>query len=192
MSRNIFKTKKRIAQAMTEVVLLFPVFIIILYFTAKIFALLVLVQKMEVAAYYAARKWQLESHIYSGYATNWDEPVLKQTIKEKVAEYIGFNSPGIRRFLNLKDNGLELEITRTQVWNVVTIRIHTNPSEITSRIKILCKYPKQAVCVDQFKNQYCETGYDFICTSGKSLEVIKYVPNRDRPIAFVLPGLQRD
>jgi hypothetical protein len=58
---------------MTEVVLLFPVFIIILYFTAKIFSLLVLVQKMEVAAYYAARKWQLESHIYSGYATGWDE-----------------------------------------------------------------------------------------------------------------------
>jgi hypothetical protein len=186
MSRNIFKTKKRIAQAMTEVVLLFPVFIIILYFTAKIFSLLVLVQKMEVAAYYAARKWQLESHIHSGYAA-WDE-ALKETIKERVEKYIGFNSTGTIRFLNLKDNGLELEITRTQVWNVVTIRVHTNPSGI----EILCKYPKQAVCVDQFKNQYCETGYDFVCTSGKSLEVIKYVPNRDRPIAFVLPGLQKD
>jgi len=188
MKRNIFKIKKRFAQAMTEVVLLFPVFIIILYFTAKIFSLLVLVQKMEVAAYYAARKWQLESHIYSGYATTWDEPVLKETIKDKVAEYIGFNNAGIRKFLNLKDNGLDLEITRTQVWNVVTLRVHTNPSGIA----LLCKYPKQAVCVDKFKNQYCETGYDFICSGGKALEVIKYVPNRDRPIAFVLPGLQKD
>lgn len=171
---------------MTEVVLLFPVFMIVMFFTAKIFALLVLIQKMEIGAYYAARRWQLESHLYTGYATGWDETFLKQNIKEKVSEYIGFKSPGIRKFLNLKDNGLELEITRTQVWNVVTIRVFTNPAGI----KILCKYPKQAVCVDKFQNQYCESGYDYICTSGKALEVVKYVPNRDRPIAFVLPGLQ--
>lgn len=179
-------SKKRFAQAMTEVVLLFPVFIIVLFFTAKILSLLVLVQKMEIAAYYAARRWQLESHLYTGYATGWDETFLKQDIKDKVGQYIGFNSSSVRKFLNLKDNGLEFEVLRTQVWNVVTIRVHTNPAGI----KLLCKYPKQAVCVDKFKNQYCESGYDYVCTSGKSLEVIKYVPNRDRPIAFVLPGLQ--
>ncbi|MCX7647899.1 MAG: hypothetical protein ACP5SD_04445 [Elusimicrobiales bacterium] len=186
MNIILLKIKKRASQAMTEVVLLFPVFMIVMFFTAKIFALLVLIQKMEIGAYYAARRWQLESHLYTGYATGWDETFLKQNIKEKVSEYIGFKSPGIRKFLNLKDNGLELEITRTQVWNVVTIRVFTNPAGI----KILCKYPKQAVCVDKFKNQYCESGYDYICTSGKALEVVKYVPNRDRPIAFVLPGLQ--
>ncbi len=183
---NINKFRNRKSQAMTEVVLLFPIFMIVFFFVAKIFALLVLIQKMEVAAYYAGRRWQLESHLYSGYASGWDETFLKQNIKEKVAEYIGFNNAGIRRFLNLKDNGLELEITRTQVWNIVSIKVYTNPAGI----KLLCKYPKQAVCVERFQNKYCETGYDFICTSGKALEVIKYVPNRDRPIAFVLPGLK--
>lgn len=188
MNKIVFKIKKRYSQAMTEVVLLFPVFMIIMFFTAKIFALLVLVQKMEIAAYYAARKWQLESHLYSGFATGWDETVLKKEIEEKVKEYIGFNKPAVRKFLNLKSNGFELEILRTQVWNVVTIRVHTNPSGI----KLLCKYPKPAVCTGAFQNANCESGYDYICTGGKSLEVVKYVPNRDRPIAFVLPGLQED
>ena len=178
--------KKRFSQAMTEVVLLFPVFMIVMFFIAKIFALLVLVQKMEIAAYYAARRWQLESHLNFRYAQSWDESFLKKDIKEKVAGYIGFNSPAVKKFLNLKDNGLEIEIIRTQVWNVVTIRVYTNPAGV----KLLCKYPKGAVCSGVFQNQYCFSGYDYICSSGKALEVVKYVPNRDRPIAFVLPGLQ--
>lgn len=180
------KIKKRASQAMTEVVLLFPVFIIVLFFTAKIFALLVLIQKMEIAAYYSARRWQLESHLSTQYANGWDESFLKKDIKDKVAEYIGFNSSSVKKFLNLQDNGLEFNVERTQVWNVVTIRVRTNPAGIA----LLCKYPKQAVCVDQFQNKYCDSGYDYICTGGKALEVVKYVPNRDRPIAFVLPGLQ--
>jgi hypothetical protein len=186
MKMILLNIKKRTSVAMTELVLLFPIFLIVLFFTARILALLVLVQKMEISGYYAARRWQLESHLYTGYATGWDETYLKQNIKDRVSEYIGFNSPAVKKFLNLKDGGLELEITRTQVWNVVTIRVYTNPAGI----KLLCKYPKQAVCVEKFQNQYCESGYDYICTSGKALEVIKYVPNRDRPIAFVLPGLQ--
>lgn len=180
--------RKRLSQAMTEVVLLFPVFMIVMFFIAKIFALLVLVQKMEIAAYYAARRWQLESHLNVRYAESWDEGFLKRDIKEKIEGYIGFKTPAIKKFLNLKDNGLELEIIRTQVWNVVTIRVHTNPAGI----KLLCKYPKQAVCSERFQNQYCFAGYDYICTGGRALEVVKYVPNRDRPIAFVLPGLQKD
>jgi hypothetical protein len=63
-------------------------------------------------------------------------------------------------FLSLKDIKL-CPITRTQVWNVVTLTVWTKP-----------------VTVPLFHNQ----GYKF--------EVTKYVPNRDRPIAFVLPGLQ--
>ena len=47
-------------QATTETVLLFPIFLFFLFAFAKIFALLVLVQKMEIASYYAARRWQLD------------------------------------------------------------------------------------------------------------------------------------
>ena len=183
---KIFWRKKKIAQAMTEVVLLFPIFMIIMFFIAKIFSILVLVQKLEIASYYAARKWQLESHLHLQYAQSWDETNLKTTIKENVAEYIGFNNAAMRRFLNLKPNGLELEIERTQVWNIVTITVNTNPAGI----KLLCKYPKQAICVRPAYGINCDLGYDYLCSGGKKLQVIKYVPNRDRPIAFILPGLQ--
>jgi len=43
-------------QATTEVVLLLPLFMFFLFAFAKVFAMLVLVQKMEVASYYAARR----------------------------------------------------------------------------------------------------------------------------------------
>jgi len=52
----------RTGQATTEVVLLLPLFMFFLFAFSKIFAVLVLVQKMEIASYYAARRWQLESH----------------------------------------------------------------------------------------------------------------------------------
>lgn len=180
------KNGERKAQAMTEVVLLFPIFMIVMFMTAKIFSILILVQKMEIASYYAARRWQLESHLHVRYAQSWDENYLKKDITEKVAEYLGFNHAGFRKFLNLKPNGLEVNVQRTQVWNIVTIRVHTAPAGIG----LLCKYPKQAVCTRPPYGPACDNGYDYICSGGKVMEVIKYVPNRDRPIAFVLPGLQ--
>lgn len=172
----------RPGQAMTEVVLLFPMFLVIVFMTAKIFAILVLVQKMEIASYYAARRWQLESHLNADHV-NWDENTLKKDIEKKVKGYIGFDTPGVSKFLNLKE--FKMEVVRTQVWNVITITVTTNPAGI----KMLCKYPKQAVCAAPYGIS-CLNGYDYMCQGGKQLEVIKYVPNRDRPINFVLPGLK--
>ena len=51
-------------------------------------------------------------------------------------------------------------IQRTQVWNVVTVTACTKPLNMPF---------------------YKTKGFVFCST--------KYVPNRDRPIAFVLPGL---
>ena len=175
----------RPGQAMTEVVLLFPLFLVIVFITAKIFALLVLVQKMEIASYYAARRWQLESHLNSDRAA-WDEGTLKKDITEKVRGYLGFEATGknqAKAFLNLKD--FKIDVIRTQVWNVITLTVTTNPAGV----KMLCKYPKQAVCASPYGAQ-CMNGHDYLCQGGKSMEVIKYVPNRDRPIQFVLPGLK--
>ncbi len=172
----------RPGQAMTEVVLLFPIFLVIVFITAKIFALLVLVQKLEIASYYAARRWQLESHLNAEWV-GWDENTLKMDIAKNVRGYIGFDTPAVSKFLNLKD--MKIDVTRTQVWNVVTLTVTTN----ASGIKMLCKYPKQAVCTAPY-GAACMNGHDYLCQGGKSMEVIKYVPNRDRPIQFVLPGLK--
>ncbi|MBI5244651.1 MAG: hypothetical protein HY922_13365 [Elusimicrobia bacterium] len=156
-------------QATTEVVLLLPLFMFFLFAFSKVFALLVLVQKMEVASYYAARRWQLESHRNISHE-GFDENTLCPDIESKVSCYLGFANGDCPQnqvtegFLSLKRytaTGARLcPITRTQVWNVVTLTVWTKP-----------------VNVPLFHNQ----GYIF--------EVTKYVPNRDRPIAFILPGL---
>ena len=155
--------------------------IIVLIF-AKIFALLVLVQKMEVASFYAARRWQLESHRNMTYIP-WDESTLKAGILGKVKDYLGFRNSSVSKFLNLK--GADLTITRTQVWQIVTLKVETRPPNI----KILCKTPMEVVC-DRPYGEACKAGYRFMCSSGAKLEVTKYVPNRDRPIKFSLPGVQ--
>ncbi len=108
---------------------------------------------------------------------------LRGDIEEKVKGYLGFDTPSVSKFLNLRS--LNLNIVRTQVWNVVTLTLTTN----AAGIGMLCKYPKQVVCAAPYGSE-CLAGYDYLCTGGKKLEVIKYVPNRDRPIQFVLPGLQ--
>lgn len=174
----------RPGQAMTEVVLLFPLFLLIVFITAKIFALLVLVQKLEIASYYAARRWQLESHLNAEWET-WDRNTLQKDIETNVSGYLGYDTPAVRKFLNLKPGGLKMDVTRTQVWNVVTLSVTTE----ASGIKMLCKYPKQAVCTAPY-GAACMSGHDYLCQGGKQMEVIKYVPNRDRPIQFVLPGLK--
>lgn len=149
----------RLGQATTEVVLLLPLFMFFLFAFAKTFALLVLVQKMEIASYYAARRWQLESHRNVQYESH-DDSVLCRDIEDKVKEYLGFKKASARSFLGLTEATV-CPVTRTQVWNVVTLTVRTSP-----------------VNAPLFKNQ------------GFKFEVVKYVPNRDRPIAFVLPGLQ--
>ncbi len=150
-------------QATTEVVLLLPLFMFFLFAFSKVFGLLILVQKMEVASYYAARRWQLESHRNVQYESSFDTPVLCPHIEEKVKEYLGFSDKATRNFLGLQDARI-CPITRTQVWNVVTLTVTTRPMGIK--------------------------GLPQLNIPGYKFEVVKYVPNRDRPIAFVLPGLQ--
>lgn len=163
-------------QAMTEVVLLFPMFMFFLFAFAKIFAMLMLVQKVEIASYYAARRWQLESHRNVDYAPQDGDGGgcggLCHDIEENALTYVGYvtSKGGTQRMQNFLGLGHQcndgkkvgLHVERTQVWNVVTLTVCTNPVEIGW--------------------MYKSKGYTF--------EVTKYVPNRDRPIAFVLPGLQ--
>ena len=175
------KIFNRRGQATTEVVLLLPLFLIFIIFMMKIFGLLVLVQKLEIASAYAAKRWQLESHTTSFYATGWDERFLKSDIESRVSDYIGFNNQATKNFLSLKN--LDVSINRQQVWNQIVITVYTNPPNLG----ILCKYDKQVVCKDQRIRDNCLKGYAYICETGGKLEVTKYVPNRDRPIPFILP-----
>jgi hypothetical protein len=167
---------------MTEVVLLLPIFMIVLFVTAKMFAVLVVVQKMEIASYYAARRWQLESHLNADYAGSYDG-ILQRDIEAKVSGYLGMDTPAVKGFLNLR--AVNLDIVRTQVWNVVTLTVTTDPTGVG----LMCKVPVSSVCAAPY-GQACVNGYQYLCVGGKQLEVIKYVPNRDRPIQFVLPGLK--
>lgn len=181
ITKRFFKTKKlagKKGQATTEVVLIVPILLVILFFTAKVFALLVIVQKLEIASYYAARRWQLESHRSLMYQP-YDEG-LRQDIKGKVEQYLGFGG-SLAGFLQLYSSSLT--VNRTQVWNIVTLRISMRPA----RVPLLCKYPASIVCIGY--GPYCYKGHAYLCTSGAMLEVIKYVPNRDRSLRYELPGL---
>jgi hypothetical protein len=153
----------RRGQATTEVVLLFPIFMFFLFAFAKVFALLILVQKIEIASFYAARRWQLESHRNASFE-GWDESTLRPNIEGIVLNYLGYGSSS-EKFLDLVmycRNGRRpgVSVQRTQVWNIVTVTACTKPIDMPF---------------------YKSTGFVF--------ESTKYVPNRDRPIAFVLPGL---
>ena len=155
---RFFRRQRRPGQAMTETVLLFPLFMFFLFAFAKIYALLILVQKVEIASFYAARRWQLESHRNANYVSSDNQ--LMGDIQTKVSEYLGYGSSA-GRFLDLMGSSAQVDINRTQVWQVVTLTVKTHPINMPF---------------------YKSTGFTF--------EVTKYVPNRDRPIAFILPGLQ--
>jgi len=173
--------RSRRGQATTEVVLLFPIFFILTLFIIKIYGLLIVLQKTEIASAYAARRWQLESHRAVKYTEAWDKNFLIPDIKKKVQEYIGFTNPAMRKFLSLRK--VDLEIKRYEVWNSVTITVSTYPP----RIPFLCNYDKREVCKRPYGDA-CMRGYNFICEKGGTLQVVKQVPNRDRPIGFILPN----
>ena len=118
---------------------------------------------MEIGSFYAARRWQLESHRNVQYADGFDENQLCPDIEAKVKNYIGFDDAKTKGFLGL-DTARICPVQRTQVWNVVTLTVTTRPMGIK--------------------------GLKALAIPGYKFEVVKYVPNRDRPIAFVLPGLQ--
>jgi hypothetical protein len=158
--RGLFSRRGSGGQATTETVLLLPMFVFFLYAFAKIFAALVLIQKMEIASYYAARRWQLESHRNFQYVGH-DQGDLAADIKRQVSEYLGYGTP-IGKFLDLEGGAPILTIERTQVWQVVYLKVVTKPVVVSW--------------------MYRSKGYEF--------EITKYVPNRDRPIAFELPGMK--
>lgn len=158
----------RRGQATTEVVLLFPIFMFFLFAFAKVFALLILMQKLEISSFYAARRWQLESHRNASYE-GWDEGTLRTDIQKRVLTYLGYGTTAAK-FLDLTASCRPTQtcpattpgvtVQRTQVWNVVTVTACTKP----------------------LKMAFYETTGFVVCST-------KYVPNRDRPIAFVLPGV---
>jgi hypothetical protein len=155
--RRLLRPRRRPGQAMTETVLLFPLFMFFLFAFAKIYAMLILVQKIEIASFYAARRWQLESHRNATYLSSDNQ--LMSDIQNKVSDYLGYGQSA-GRFLDLMGQSADVAINRTQVWQVVTLTVKTHPINMPF---------------------YQSTGFTF--------EVTKYVPNRDRPIAFILPGL---
>ncbi|MBR4355055.1 MAG: pilus assembly protein [Elusimicrobiaceae bacterium] len=174
---SFFRSHK--GQATTEVVLLFPVFVIFILFIIKIFGLLVLSQKMEIASYYAARRFQLQSHETDYYQRTWDNRFLEKDIQEKVESYLGFNNPGMRKFLSL--NEFKMDVQRSGTWTKITLTARTKPP----RIRFLCNYNKDQVCDRDMK---CLKGYAFLCETGGEVTEIKYIGKNERPAPYIRPG----
>ena len=168
----------RRGQATTETVLLLPVFVIFIVFIIKIFGLLVLTQKMEIAGFYAARRYQLQSHT-TDYLQRWDRNFLQKDIEKKVEDYLGFNNAGMRRFLSLRKLNIKIETQST--WTKVTLTVFTRPP----RIEFLCKYDKLQLCENDTS---CLAGYAFLCEKGGQIQVIKYVGPNERVLPYVRPG----
>lgn len=168
----------RRGQATTEMVLLFPVLVVFVLFIIKIFGLLVLNQKMQIAGTYAARRYQLQSHVTDYYERGWDRRYLKKDVQRKVEEIIGFNNPGTRQFLSL--NSFKMDIDTSANWTKITLTASTK----APRIRFLCSYDKDKVCD---RDRYCLRGYNFLCEDGAKIEVIKYAGKNERPAPYVRP-----
>lgn len=175
---NLSYLRSRKGQATTEVVLLFPFFVIFIVFIIKIFGLLVLTQKMEIAGYYAGRRYQLQSHTTDSFANSWDRRYLKKDIQTKVENYLGFNNPGMRKFLSLQDLKMTVDTSSTYIKIKLTAR--TKPFNI----KFLCNYNKDHVCENKSN---CLRGYAFLCEKGGEISVIKYVGFNERPLPYLRP-----
>lgn len=168
----------RRGQATTEMVLLFPVLVVFVLFIIKIFGLLVLNQKMQIAGMYAARRYQLQSHVTDYYEQGWDRRFLKKDVQRKVEEIIGLNNPGTRQFLSL--NSFKMDINTSDNWTKITLIANTK----APRIRFLCNYDKDKVCD---RDRYCLRGYNFLCEDGAKIEVIKYAGKNERPAPYVRP-----
>ena len=167
----------RRGQATTETVLLFPIIIIFMIFIIKIFGLLILNQKMEIAAFYAARRYQLQSHV-TAYYQRWDRRHLQKDIEDKVKEYLGFGHSGMMRFLSLQD--MKIMINQEAEWTQVRLLVTTKPP----KIPFLCKYNKLTLCENDLM---CLKGFAFLCETGGKIEMIKYVGPNERVIPYVRP-----
>ena len=147
-------------------------------FIIKIFGLLVLNQKMQIAGTYAARRFQLQSHVTEYYERGWDRRYLKKDIQRKVEEIIGINNPGTRQFLSL--NSFKMNINTDDNWTKITLTANTK----APRIRFLCNYDKDKVCD---RDRYCLRGYSFLCEDGAKIEVIKYAGKNERPAPYARP-----
>ena len=177
MKRFFFLSKK--GQATTEVVLLFPLFVIFIVFIIKVAGLLVLNQKMQIAAVYAARRFQLQSHVTTYYSNGWDKRYLMPRIEDKVKDYIGFNNNGMRKFLSLRD--IKVKIDPTTTWTKVTVTAYMSPL----RIRFLCNYDKNKVCESDTR---CLHGYTVICETGGEIKVIKHAGHNERVLPYERPA----
>lgn len=172
-------------QAMTEMVMIFPIFVLVMLVILKLFALVLVVQKAEIASAYASRKWMLEAHRSSQYVSS-DEGI-KNTIRSKVKDFIGNST-----LLGISD--AVVEFTRTQVWTMVEVKVYV----ASPNVPILCIYPENEVC-DGYEAS-CVKGYQYMCGTkdeedgkktfkGAIIRATKYVPVRDRPIKWSLPSV---
>lgn len=178
MKHSHFFFHSRKGQATTEVVLLFPLIVVFILFIIKIFGLLVLSQKLEIAGYYAGRRIQLQSHTTDYYQRTWDRRFLIKDVQEKVENYLGFNNPGMRNFLSLSE--LKVEVDFSGTWTRVVLIARTKPP----RIRFLCNYNKDQVCETDAK---CLKGYAFLCETGGEMKVMKYVGPNERVLPYVRP-----
>ena len=92
--------------------------------------------------------------------------------------YLGFNNPGMRKFLSLSE--LKMDIETSGTWTKVVMTAHTRPP----RIRFLCNYNKDQVCERDAK---CLKGYAFLCETGGQVEIIKYVGHNERPAPYQRP-----
>jgi len=146
-------------QAMTEMVLLVPLFLIFALGIIKIFALSIMVQKLELASYYAGRRWMLESHKNATW-TPWDQDTLRKDIEKWVADYlIGTGDDFKEKFLGVKREDIHFKVNQTILYAVLTLKVKS---------KGLIPFRPEM---------------------EKEWEVIKYVPTRDRPIKWNIPSL---
>lgn len=179
LKMNIFSLfRKKRGQATTEVVLLFPLFVIFILFIVKLVGLFVLNQKMNIAVGYAARRYQLQSHITPKYANGWDKRYLVPRIEKNVREYLGFNNKGMRKFLSLRD--VKLKIDNTNTWVNVEIVAYIAPL----RIRFLCNYNKDELCGN---NANCLHGFVAVCETGEKMRAIRNVGHNERVLPYMRP-----
>ncbi len=175
-SKHLFHSRR--GQTTTELVLLFPFFVIFILFIIKIFGLLVLSQKMEIAGYYVGQRFQLQSHETDYYQRTWDRRFLIKDIQQKMENYLGFDNPNMKKFLSL--DSVKMDVNRSGTWTQITITARTK----APRIRFLCNYDKDQVCEH---DNICLKGYNFLCETGGEISVIKYVGHNDRPAPYERP-----
>ncbi len=172
------RMRTRRGQAITEVVLMLPILFVFMFFIVRIFLLLVLVQKLEIASFYAARRYQLQSHRGARFSDNG----LEKNIEDYVKTYLG-----AKKYPGLGEVSVTFEAT--QVWRIITITANVRPMEGELQ-KYLCKRPMNKVCSYYTPSTNCERGYEVMCEKkGIPIIVKKYVAPRDRYLEFSLPGL---